>query len=1176
MTRALVLVVVCACGPGPADNLAARGIAVHHKPGANGHAVAPAGTIAIQPQRPHDHLVRALAISPDGAYAATGGDDDTVALWDLHGLRLVRTVPADGTTWALAFAPDGNGLVVGGQDAITRWSLDGGDAVWSVRARTGSEYHVDKLDVSAEGKRVVHGIAGATDPGMAVVVDADADRHVKLEHHPASITAVAISADGKLAVTGTEHGHVLLWDAGTGASLGELAVDSPMPPDAAVQALGVVDGDVYAVYADGAIAAWNATTHAPLAAGGSLDGFERETAAVLDPDAHELRVASLARIFTIPVGFAIGGRPDDRPFRKRVDVTLDVPDADHRDGHARAVAARAPRALLLDAGTIRIVDTDTGAVIDRLVVARPYRREIRAVALAAGGASAWIGHGSALERLDLATMETRVVATVPYGITGLAACGDRLVARSIDGLHAIEGGKPRLVRGPTDAVAWSPGCDALAAADHARVVMLAPAGGAERAHVDLAPYAFAIPNTRVRIHRLGDGWQVELVTGVVKLAGEPGDPTGARSADGAWTVTAGAGGTLDVATPGHRGRAEPADPATAIALAADGTLYAWLQSGWLETFDPARHLVARYAGEPGLAIDPASGRGVGLLYREQALVALATPAQAIATWRGDVAPIVAASLAGGRALSAANDGTLRLWDVASGDWLAMVLADDGEWARYAADGLFDASLHGDRLVGATDGRRTLSLDQVAAQYDRPDLLLARFGLATEPIRAALEARVASRQAKLGAAAALPVGAPELPRVQIARVRRDHDDVELDLELAAAKQLAGYRVDVNGVPAAAGEVSGTAATARVRVALSPGDNRVEVSAIDRRGLESYRATTRAHRDGTPERDLYFVGFGVSAYQRDELRLGFAAKDANDLAAQLLAMRGHGYRDVIVTTFEDDEVDDPRDRERAPAAVARPPRRRCDRARRRPRRARRRHRRLLLLAVRRRSRSPRAHRDLVRRARGPRDRDRGAAQARAHRHLRLRRARARGARERRRREPVDRAPDHRRPGGAAAGRVPPHASVPRRVPALGRDRAVVVARRRDVVRGRAPAQRVVHARAARRADHAGRRHRPRRARVGRRARGVRRDRRRAALGGSPAPDRGSRQPPARARAADRRARRRRAASASRPARRARLQLRGRRGRSGCARDRACRAPRQAAARDGVPFVNFVGLK
>ena len=202
-----------------------------------------AGTAKPRVLTGHAELVRAVAVSADGRTAVSGGFDGTVGVWDLAGTAKPRVLTGhDGPVSAVGVSADGRTAVSSGQDGTVRvWDLAG---TAKPRVLTGHDGPVSALAVSADGRTAVSGdgydgwvrtwdLAGRA-PASPVVDNAN--MHIAasssmlrvwdlagtagprvLTGHDGPVSALAVSADGRIAVSGDGYdGIVRVWDlAGT-------------------------------------------------------------------------------------------------------------------------------------------------------------------------------------------------------------------------------------------------------------------------------------------------------------------------------------------------------------------------------------------------------------------------------------------------------------------------------------------------------------------------------------------------------------------------------------------------------------------------------------------------------------------------------------------------------------------------------------------------------------------------------------------------------------------------------------------------------------------------------------------------------------------------------------------------------------------------------------------------
>ncbi len=261
-------------------------------------------------------------------------------------------------------------------------------------------------------------------------------------------------------------------------------------------------------------------------------------------------------------------------------------------------------------------------------------------------------------------------------------------------------------------------------------------------------------------------------------------------------------------------------------------------------------------------------------------------------------------------LSGSRDGTMKYWNLYSGRHMSFV-CNNKEWVIYNDSGYFDSSRNGSDLVAMVQGMSAYGIDQFAIKNNRPDLILSSMDMGTPGLIEHFRLNYLRRLERLGINEDKLKNSNNLPFVEITDAKTSGKKVIISFNISDDKvKLHHYNIYVNdcSVYGEKGEdISGSRkVSVKETIELTSGTNKIEISAVNEAGAESFRALTFAEYKEVTRGDLYFMGFGVSQYRNKDLNLAYAHKDATDLAGYFSKMKGRQFKKVFVKTYLNNAV------------------------------------------------------------------------------------------------------------------------------------------------------------------------------------------------------------------------------------------------------------------------------
>ncbi len=276
-------------------------------------------------------------------------------------------------------------------------------------------------------------------------------------------------------------------------------------------------------------------------------------------------------------------------------------------------------------------------------------------------------------------------------------------------------------------------------------------------------------------------------------------------------------------------------------------------------------------------------------------------------------------------VSADQGGIIRIWDANDLSPIVHIyhLGDGSDYVFITPDNYYKASKGAYDKIYFRQGVQSLGFEQFDVVYNRPDIVLRRLGQPediTRPYYLAWKKRLH----KIGYTEEMLSGEFHVPELLIVNkgkipITTTQRKISLDIKAEDSKyRLSRLFVALNGVPLYGkggkniSDIPTSIYEETINVKLCRGNNRIDVSCMNEKGVESYRKQIEVFLDEEYVKpNIYIASVGVSHYAQSGFDLNYAAKDATDfvdMMRQVSNDRYSSFSSMLLTdeSFSNDSI------------------------------------------------------------------------------------------------------------------------------------------------------------------------------------------------------------------------------------------------------------------------------
>lgn len=261
------------------------------------------------------------------------------------------------------------------------------------------------------------------------------------------------------------------------------------------------------------------------------------------------------------------------------------------------------------------------------------------------------------------------------------------------------------------------------------------------------------------------------------------------------------------------------------------------------------------------------------------------------------------------------DATVKLWDAETMKLLATIISiGSNDHIIITPDNYYYGTKSALNGIGFKYGKLFISPEQYDLRFNRPDIILDRIGFVPKQIVRSFNRAYLKRLQKMNFTEEMLSAEIHMPGLALDPQSIPINTTTGNLSFSVTAKDTKYKLDrinvfvnnipvygLNGIPLRDQNV--LEASKVINVKLSGGRNKIQVSCLNEKGVESLLQTAEVvyHAPAPVRPNLYLAIISVSNYARASMNLKYARKDGEDIAN--LFKRSGWYENVFIDTLFD---------------------------------------------------------------------------------------------------------------------------------------------------------------------------------------------------------------------------------------------------------------------------------